>query len=287
MSIQKVSIHGGHSGQFCNHAKDRLEDIVKAYIEKEFTWVGLTEHMPPPDNAFRYPDEIEAGLNYRDLQERFDEYMNTARVLQKKYADQIDILVGFETESYTGSAPYIQSLIKTYTPDYVVGSVHHVDDINFDFSPEAYEKAINHMGGIIELYNAYFDVQYEMIKDISPQVVGHIDLIRIFDQFCDTHFNHPDCLNQIHRNMLLIQSEQIILDINLRAMMKPSQKPYVNSLILEKARMLEIPVVPGDDSHGVDTVGLNFEIGVQLLEKYNINTNWQRPDQRPSKKGQE
>ena len=44
--IQKVSIHGGHSGQYCCHAEDTLEEIVLAYIEHGYTWVGLTEHMP-------------------------------------------------------------------------------------------------------------------------------------------------------------------------------------------------------------------------------------------------
>ena len=35
-----ASIHGGHSGQFCLHARDRLEDIIKRYIELGFAWGG-------------------------------------------------------------------------------------------------------------------------------------------------------------------------------------------------------------------------------------------------------
>ena len=61
-SVQRVSVHGGHSGEFCCHAVDSLEEIVVAYIEKGLDWVGITEHAPPVDDRFRYPEEIKAGL---------------------------------------------------------------------------------------------------------------------------------------------------------------------------------------------------------------------------------
>ncbi len=31
----KVSLHGGHSGQFCDHAKGSLREIVEAAIEQK------------------------------------------------------------------------------------------------------------------------------------------------------------------------------------------------------------------------------------------------------------
>ena len=56
MNVPKpVSVHGGHSGQFCGHAKDTLEEIVLAYIDQRYPWVGITEHMPPVSDAFVYP----------------------------------------------------------------------------------------------------------------------------------------------------------------------------------------------------------------------------------------
>ena len=58
-----VSVHGGHSGQFCNHAADTLEAIVQAYIAHGYPWVGITEHMPPVSDDYLYPEEIAAGLD--------------------------------------------------------------------------------------------------------------------------------------------------------------------------------------------------------------------------------
>ena len=44
--IELVSLHGGHSGEFCSHARDTLEEMVLAYIDQGFDRVGITEHMP-------------------------------------------------------------------------------------------------------------------------------------------------------------------------------------------------------------------------------------------------
>src|SRR5687767_6717059 len=125
-SIQKVSVHGGHSGQFCLHAKNNLEEVIEAYIAQGFSWVGITEHMPPMTDSHRYPDEAEHGITSDVLQEQFLRYFTECRALQQKYAGQIKIFTAFETETYPGSVSYIHNLILTTHPDYIVGSVHHV-----------------------------------------------------------------------------------------------------------------------------------------------------------------
>ena len=88
-NTDKVSVHGGHSGQFCQHAQDSLESIIQAYIEQGFKWAGITEHIPPLSDEMRYPDEAEAGLSAEFLQQRFAEYFQLGRELQQKYANQI------------------------------------------------------------------------------------------------------------------------------------------------------------------------------------------------------
>lgn len=49
--------HHSHSGQFCGHAKDDLENVVKAAIAKGFHSFALTEHIPRPLEDF-YPGEV-------------------------------------------------------------------------------------------------------------------------------------------------------------------------------------------------------------------------------------
>lgn len=273
-----ASVHGGHSGQFCSHAYDTLEEIVQRYIEKKFSWVGITEHTPViNESSLYYPDDIAAGLTPELILDRLDSYMVECRRLQNKYRDQIVIFPGLEIETYADYEQFVPYLINRFQPDYIVGSVHFVDDIGFDYSPSLYNKAVETAGSIDELYCRYYDKQYEMIKILQPAVVGHFDLIRIFDTDYKSRHLKPTILKRIKRNLKLIKDLDLIMDFNLRSMHKGAEEPYITRTILEMVRKLGIAVVPGDDSHSLDTVGNYMSEGIKILEELGFNTNWRRP----------
>lgn len=272
-----VSIHGGHSGEFCCHATDSLEAVIVAYAEQGFHWAGITEHIPPINDRFLYPEEIKAGHNARTLYCQFESYIASCRRLQRKHAGAIQIYVGFETEHFSGSIPYLRKLIHRYKPDYIVGSVHHIEDIGFDYSAEAYAQAITAVGDIETLYCRYFDAQYQLISEINPPVIGHFDLIRIYDPDYISHLKLPAIQKKVRRNLELIRSLGSILDVNARAIVKGGSEPYPTRSILEQAVELGIPLVPGDDSHGVDTVGVKVDQVIEHIINAGANTNWCRP----------
>jgi histidinol-phosphatase (PHP family) len=275
--ISRVSVHGGHSREFCCHAEDTLEEIVCAYIEKGFAWFGITEHMPPPEDRFLYPDEISAGFDAGMLYDRFARYMADARRLQRKYASSARIFVAFETETYTGSLAFADTLRNTFRPDYVLGSVHHVNDTPIDATEDQYRESADISGGIDALYCDYFDQQYDMIRFLKPEVIGHFDLIRIFDQEYRRRLEKPEIRQRIDRNLALIKEYDLILDFNVRALAKGMAEPFVSTPILQKARTMGISVVPGDDSHGVRGVGLNLDRGITLLQEMGFDTRWALP----------
>ncbi|HID70743.1 MAG TPA: histidinol-phosphatase HisJ family protein [Desulfobacterales bacterium] len=272
-----VSVHGGHSGQFCHHATDSLEEIILLYIEKGFSWVGITEHAPPVSDAFLYPCEREAGLTPESSLKIFGEFMVECRRLQKKHSSKIEIFTAMEIETCSGYQEFIPFLIKKFRPDYIVGSIHFVDDIGFDYSREEYDIAVKTVGGKDELYCRYFDQQYTMLKLLKPAVVGHFDLIRIFDAEYKKRLQHPEILNRIERNLVLIKELDLIMDFNLRALFKGADEPYISRVILEMARKLKIPVVPGDDSHGLNSVGNSMEEGIAILAELGFDTHWRKP----------
>ena len=279
-TIEKVSVHGGHSGQFCHHATDTLEDIVRSYIDKRFNWVGITEHAPPINDQLRYSDEAEAGLSAQSLLERFDSYMIECRRLQDKYRSRIQLYAAVEIETYSGYEEFVPYLVERFEPDYIVGSVHYVNDINFDYSKNSYDRAAESAGSIDLLYQDYFDQQYEMIARLRPEVVGHFDLIRIFDPDYRERMGQEQVMVRMRRNLELIKEYDLILDFNLRALHKGALEPYVCAPILEMARDYGIKIVPGDDSHGLSTVGNYFDQGVELLQSYGVSTDWARPSER-------
>lgn len=277
MSTSLVSVHGGHSGEFCSHAHDRLDEVVHAYWARGFAWVGLTEHMPAAREDLLPPEERAAGLDAAATQERFRAYSARARELQREYAGRIQVLVGFESEAHSGYEDFMAAWVSELEPDYIVGSVHHVHDLVIDATPELYAECAELSGGLIGLYCDYFDLQYEMLDRLHPEVVGHLDLIRLLDPRYPEHLSLPEVWRRIERNLDRIAEQGTILDVNVRALSKGQPEPYPSRPILEAARRRGILVATGDDSHGVEGVGAHCEEGVRLLAEMGFDTDWPVP----------
>ncbi len=276
-----ISLHGGHSGQFCCHAKDRLEDIIRAYIEKGFKAVGISEHMPPPEDGQLYPDEIEQGFSAADILERFIRYFEELDRLKEKYKEKIQIFRAFETETLTGWESQAATLMERFRPDYVVGSIHHVNDVCFDYSPVTWQDLANRLGSEKALYLSYLDAQYQMIQSLQPFVVGHFDIIRIHDPDYESRFRTPEIWEKVERNLTLIKDLGLCMDYNLRPLSRGEAHAYPCPDILNRARQMEIPVIPGDDSHGRDQAGVRVEEAVQDLSAMGFSIQWPAPFCRP------
>ncbi len=279
MSGELVSVHGGHSGQFCLHAKDSLEEIIRTYIKQGFSWMGITEHAPPESDALMYDDQKAAGNSAEGLHQLFADYMQECRRLKEKYAREITIFAAMESETCGNYQRHISQLIQEFQPEYIVGSVHHVGDINFDYSPALYQQAVEKAGGLTRLYASYFDLQYAMIESLQPAVVGHFDLIRIFDGNYLQQWRKPEIWRRIVRNLELTKKLGLILDYNQRALFKGAKEAYVSRPILLLAQEMGVAVVPGDDSHGVASVGCHIAEAAAELARAGFCCNWQRPVQ--------
>jgi histidinol-phosphatase (PHP family) len=273
-----VSVHGGHSGTFCSHAEDTLEQVVERYIELRFDWICLTEHMPS-ESISRLPvEEAKAGFDITSLQHRFERYFQEARRLAALHRDRIEILVGFETEVYSGYEDEVAKLIARFEPDLIVGSVHHVHDVLFDATARNYQRAVEISGGIEALYCDYFDAQLELSETFHPAVVGHFDLIRIHDRDYPERWEVPEIRDRALRNLERIKVLGLILDFNVRALAKGAAEPYVSAPWLEFAIQEGIAIVPGDDSHGAASVGICIDDGISLLVAKGGSTNWKKPE---------
>lgn len=275
-AVLKVSVHGGHSGQYCHHARDSLEQVIEAYVAQGFAWVGITEHMPPPSAERRYPDEEKAGLEAGFLQRRFEDYFAHCRELQARYRGKLEIFTAFETEAYAGSLEYVNELVARLRPDYLVGSVHHVRGICIDYDAASWRQAAEACGGIDALYEEYFEAQYALLRALRPAVVGHFDLVRIFDPAYASRLAAPRLAALVRRNLEFMGQEGLILDCNLRGFDKGAEQ-YPSLPVLRQALALGIAVVPGDDSHGVASVGRHWERGLEVLRGLGAPLAWTKP----------
>ncbi len=271
MNDVRVSYHGGHSGDFCDHAKDTKKAIIEAYGRNGFSHAGIIEHMPWPNDDFLYDDEIALGHDAKFLAERFSRYFSHARNdLQNAFTGKIHLLFGFETEFCgPGHLAQLTRIIEEHAPDYVVASVHHVNGAPFDYSPGEYGKAVDKAGGIDALYETYYDHQLELISHLSsvgsemPIVIGHFDLIKLFSP---DHRPSRKVAGIISRNIRKAIKRGCIFEVNSRAFMKGLNEPYPGIDILTEISQQGGEVTLSDDSHSVDEVGRFYDKTLPLVK---------------------
>lgn len=246
--------------------------MVQAAISRGFQVYSLTEHMPRGKEDF-YPEEQEKFYSEEGLVQLVDDFYREAVRLREKYASQIQILIGFESEWIRPSSlKLIQTLLGKHTFDFFVGSVHHVHTISIDFDRPKYEDARLRAGGTDErLFEDYFDSQYSMLQAIQPPVVGHFDLIRLLSDEKDEGFKRWDGVwKRIQRNLEYVVSYGGVLELNSSALRKGMSEPYPCLEICEAFLRIGGCFTMSDDSHSVGQVGTNYRRLLEFIRRAEI-----------------
>ena len=271
-NLPLISYHGGHSGELCAHASDTKEQILNSYLEKNFNYAAMIEHLPCREERFLYDDEKSQGLTAKKLQDRFLNYVNfDITRLKNIIPEDRCFLFGIESEFYGKNPLYDLELeIRKYKAEILVASVHHVNNIPFDVSKDFYSQAMKQFTSIDDLYEAYYAQQSELIdlcidlrKDM-PIVIGHFDLISLFTP---NHIPSSSVKKLMLRNIHKAIYNDLVFEINARGF-KKIDRPFPDisliSLLIDSNAKLTL----GDDSHAANEVGMNYDkLALYLVEQ--------------------
>ena len=287
MDEWKVSLHGGHSGEYCDHAEGTLRAILDAAVRFGYYTFGVSEHAPRLGEPYLYDKEKELGWTVAKITDDFDRYTLALPALVEEYADRLTILRGFEAEIVPPDRyaqimrGYREQTLPNGSPafDYMVGSVHFINGYSIDGPRELFDKAVESCGGIVELMEEYYRQVARMVEALRPEVVGHFDLIEL------NYFQHWEEAGYdayaLERGSLVaaaltaldaIKAYDCILDLNTAGWRKGLGRPYPRAEWVECAQQKGIPFCFGDDSHRVEQVGDGITRAREYLLKYHINT---------------
>ncbi|TIA69915.1 hypothetical protein E3P92_03324 [Wallemia ichthyophaga] len=266
------SLHS-HSGQFCRHAKGSLDDIALSAIDKQFSLFGFSEHAPRYRREDLYPEE--SDMNPQDTSTVFSEYVIEAHKLKNVYKTQIELLVGLETDYITDiDLDNTRLLIHNYSDsdnpiEYLVGSVHHVLETPIDFDSETFYKALQKAGSRQALYVEYYTRLLHLVKTLEPEVIGHIDLIRLYEP----HINlceYEEAWKLIDAIVKHAAQYGGLIEINAAAIRKGWPTPYPASDILYLVKTHGARLTLSDDTHTPENVGLNYWRVFEYLKSHDI-----------------
>ncbi|HWJ02517.1 MAG TPA: histidinol-phosphatase HisJ family protein [Verrucomicrobiae bacterium] len=220
--------HGEYSFDFA-----RLEQYVKAALARGCRELGFTDHDI-------YLDKLRPEI---------------IQQLRAKYPE-VKLRMGLEVDYRQG-----QDILHLnhYEFDYLIGSVHEVKGWPFDH-PDYAAGYDNWVGD--DLYRAYFDLVAQAARSRQFQVIGHLDVIRVFN------FKSQSPLLELALPALEeIRDVGVAIEINTNGRYKPVGEYYPARQLLEKAYEFKIPVTLGSDAHEPEYVGRDLALAVELLKE--------------------
>ncbi len=229
----------------CNHAEGTVDEYILEAIKSDTKIFGFSEHAP-----------MSFDPKYRLSFEQMDEYEAIVLSAKEKYKNDIEILLGYEVDYLPG---HMDERVLNAKVDYLIGSVHFIDKWGFD-NPEfigRYEEE-----DIDEIWQKYFDAIENMAKSGLFDIVGHLDLIKVFK-----FMPNKNILELAKNALLAIKEADMVLEINMAGYRKPVKEAYPSFKLLEYAYSLEIPITFSSDAHAKDQVSLYATEIVALAKK--------------------
>ncbi|HPO13444.1 MAG TPA: histidinol-phosphatase [Candidatus Hydrogenedentes bacterium] len=254
-----VSLHGGHSSAFCDHAESALEDIAHAAIAAGCPLYGITEHAPRVEPHHLYDEERAMGWTVETLDQLFTEYAAAVDRLREQLADRIILLKGFEAEVIPEDryADLMLGLRKRFNFQYMVGSVHWVAGHIIDYRRDHFDLAADACGGVEALAVRYYETVAEMVRRLRPEIIGHLDIVRRHAP-SEESVSTPKVRAAAFKALDVIREHECILDVNTGGYRKGFGRPFPAAWLTEAARDRGIVFCFGDDSHRVSEVCLDI-----------------------------
>ena len=223
----------------CNHAEGEMQEYIEKAIASGTQYFGFSDHAP-----------MDFDPKYRMSFEQMKGYEKDVLEAKKKYAGKIEILLGYEVDYLKG---HMDERVLYPNVDYLIGSVHFIEGWGFD-NPEFIGKWDEQ--SIDEVWQKYFDTIEEMANSKLFDIVGHLDLIKVFK------FMPEGDINAMAKNALnAIKKSGMVLELNVSGYRKPVKEAYPSLSLLKQAFELGIPITFASDAHKPEQVSMfNDEI---------------------------
>ena len=231
----KVDLHN-HT-KLCNHAEGEVFEYVERAIEKETRYFGFADHAP-----------MDFDPKYRMSFAQMSEYEKSVLEAKERYKDTIEILLGYEVDYLEG---HMDARVLHAKVDYLIGSVHFIDGWGFD-NPEFIGRYEHE--DIDVIWQQYFDAIEKMAQTRLFDIVGHLDLIKVFK-----YMPKGDILAIAKKALIAIKEADMSLEVNMAGYRKPIAEPYPSLALLKEAHKLGIPITFASDAHNPEQISLFAE----------------------------
>ena len=243
--------------------RDTPEEMVRAALALGFHTLGFSEHGHADyDDCCMKPDQ---------------EPLYRAEVLrlQKEYAGQIEILLGYEHDWF--------SPVYTSEYDYFIESVHYLPGgdsyWSVDWTRPKLEAAIRRFygGDPYAMCRDYFDTVCRSIEGTNAAVLGHIELVMKFNEARDLFDDaDPRYLGPALECAELAARSGKLVEVNTGAISRGYRtQPYPGAAMLRRVAECGGRIILTSDCHNSDYLDCHFTEAAEFARACGFKTAWE------------
>jgi histidinol-phosphatase (PHP family) len=222
------------------------EEMVISAIEKGFDEIGFSDHF-----CIRQPCSWAVGADgIAQLEEKVAE-------VKEKYKEQINVLFGLEVDYFADREEEIRESLQPFNFDYLIGSVHFLDDWNYDTDKSRYDDYSNDF-----LYEWYFRELQKAAKSGLFDIMAHPDLIKKFRIWPETSKRHL-----FEETAGIFAESGVAFEINTSGIDRPCGEFFPGNELLESFCNAGVSVTLGSDSHLKEQIGRYFNEARTILKE--------------------
>lgn len=181
----------------------------------------------------------------------FDNYFETIEACRARYGPRcLDVLTGVEMGKAHTFTPQARSLLRTYSFDVTVASLHWLDADNIHMR-ECFTGRSPRV-----IYEHYFSELGAMIATVDAGIIGHFDRILWRGSMCGARFDAA------HLEPIICSAWQLLIARNV------ARHPWHQELVLMLRWFREeggTRVLVNSDAHATHELGLNLPLAHDLL----------------------
>lgn len=231
----------------CGHATGQPEEYARQALKVGLEEIGFSDHAP-----FVSQEATAIMMN----REQLPEYHKMIEDVRQKYEGRLRIRIGIEADFVPGYEEKTKAILDDYSYDYVIGSVHYIQNWGFDNLDEV--KKWDEQD-VMTVYRDYYALLRQGAQSGLFDIMGHVDLVKKFG-----HRPVENLRDEIEKTAKVFKETGMAIEINTAGLRKPVKEIYPALDILKIYADAGVALTFGSDAHNPDDVGRDFDQALDL-----------------------
>jgi histidinol-phosphatase (PHP family) len=229
------------------------ERYREAASERGIDELGVSEHI------HRFSQSLEIWQHpfwRRWARDDVDDYCAFVR-------QQTDLRLGIEVDYVSGREDRVASFLDAREWDYVVGSVHFVQDAAVDLEGPAWEHVWGRGDRADKVWERYFTTLAQAARSGLFDIMAHPDLVKVWGSARPQPERDPRHYYEPAVEAML--DAGVAMELSTAGLRKPAGELYPAPALLEMAVDAGLPIALSSDAHEPDQLGYRYDDALAAL----------------------